>query len=270
MNDRLKTVYTCFPEGKFKVLTMSYDDGTKSDRRLIQIFNKYGIKGTFHLNAGVIDGYDSKIPLDEIKELYSGHEVSGHTYTHPTIARCPLTLVVQQIMKDRSGLERACGYAVRGLSYPNRSVTSEIVNILPSCGIEYARTGDSTGNFSMPDNFLLWNPTCHHNENLVEKGEEFVSLKKPWYLFMMYVWGHSYEFDNAGNWEIMENFCRTVGGRDDIWYATNIEIVDYMNASKNLKFTADMDKVYNPSAITVWISVDGKICKINPGETIDI
>ena len=42
-----KTIYTCFPQGKHKVLTMSYDDGKIFDRKLIEIFNKYGIKGTF-------------------------------------------------------------------------------------------------------------------------------------------------------------------------------------------------------------------------------
>ena len=38
-----KTIYTCFPQGKHKVLTMSYDDGKIFDRKLIEIFNKYGI-----------------------------------------------------------------------------------------------------------------------------------------------------------------------------------------------------------------------------------
>ena len=269
-NEILKTVYTCFPEGKFKVLTMSYDDGNQSDRRLIEIFNKFGIKGSFHLNAGLADRYNAKIPLSEVKQLYSKHEVSGHTYTHPTIARCPLPLVIEQILKDRSELEKACGYAVRGLSYPNRSVSPEIVDLLPHCGIEYARTGNSTGGFSMPDNFLLWNPTCHHNQNLLALGKEFIELHKSQYLFMMYVWGHSYEFDNDNNWELIEKFCEMVSGQDNIWYATNIEIVDYMNAAKNLKYTVAMDRVYNPSAIAVWISVDGQIYKINPGETIDI
>ncbi|WP_330672485.1 hypothetical protein [Acetatifactor muris] len=36
-------VYTCFPEGKAKALTMSYDDGKLQDERLVEIFNKYGI-----------------------------------------------------------------------------------------------------------------------------------------------------------------------------------------------------------------------------------
>ena len=87
---------------------------------------------------------------------------------------------------------------------------------------------------------------------------------------MMYVWGHSYEFDRDDSWGLIEEFCEYIGGRDDIWYATNIEIVDYMNAAKNLRFSAKGDKVYNPSAITVCISVNGKIYNIAAGETCEI
>ena len=88
---KLPTIYTCFPGGKHKVLTMSYDDGKLEDRRLISIFNKYGIKGTFHLNSGL--EMDTRIPTSEYQELYKGHEVSCHTLTHPTIARCPMEQV---------------------------------------------------------------------------------------------------------------------------------------------------------------------------------
>ena len=43
-----------------------------------------------------------------------------------------------------------------------------------------------------------------------------------------------------------------------------------MNAAKNLKYTARGDMVYNPSAISVWISVDGEIYEIGAGETVSI
>ena len=48
-------IYKAFPGGKHKVLTMSYDDGKIQDRRLVGIFNKYGIKGTFNVNSGLTD-----------------------------------------------------------------------------------------------------------------------------------------------------------------------------------------------------------------------
>ena len=276
-----RTIYTCFPGGKHKVLTMSYDDGQIHDRRLVSIFNKYGIKGTFHLNSGFMnareDGKndDRRIKADEVRTLYAGHEVSCHTVFHPTISRCPITQVVRQVIEDREALEKMCGYPVRGMSYPNGSYSQEIIDALPACGIEYSRVVGDTHDFAFPGNYLAWKATCHHSKNLMENAKRFTELNKRQYLYMMYVWGHSYEFDRNdefNSWEHIENFCRYIGGRDDIWYATNIEIVDYMNAAHNLKFTAAGDMVYNPSAIPVWITVDGEDNKIKlePGKTVNI
>ncbi len=86
----------------------------------------------------------------------------------------------------------------------------------------------------------------------------------------MYVWGHSYEFTRDNNWELMEDFCRMAGGRGDIWYATNIEIVDYMKAAGNLKFTIDENLVYNPNAQSVWIQADEAFHEIPGGKTVEI
>ena len=47
----MKIRLNLFPEGRKRALTMSYDDGADSDERLVEIFNRYGIKGTFHLNS---------------------------------------------------------------------------------------------------------------------------------------------------------------------------------------------------------------------------
>lgn len=266
----MNTIYHCFPGGAFKVLTMSYDDGKEADRRLISIFNKHRIKGTFHLNGGLIgaDRTGQRILAEEIPTLYQGHEISCHTVTHPTIARCPLPLVAQQILEDRRILEKLAGYPVRGLSYPNGSYNQEIVDMLPGLGIEYSRVVGNTDSFAIPEDFLRWKSTCHHNHNLLELGQKFLELNKKQYLYMMYVWGHSYEFDNNNNWELIEEFCAMMGGQENIWYATNIQIVDYMNVLKGLKFTCEGDTVYNPSASPVWLSINNdQIVKVEGGET---
>ena len=40
----MNRVYACFPGGKHKALTLSYDDGKTQDRRLVDIFNRNGIE----------------------------------------------------------------------------------------------------------------------------------------------------------------------------------------------------------------------------------
>lgn len=266
----MNKVYCCFPGGKHKALTMSYDDGRIQDRKLIEIFNKYGIKGTFHINSGLFDD-ERRIKADEIKELYKGHEISCHTLTHPTIERCPITEVIQQVLDDRKNLEKIVGYPVRGLSYPNGSVNKQIEEVLPFCGIKYSRIVGDSDDFSMPENPYRWESTCHHNHNLLKNLDTFLSLVKKQCLYLMYVWGHSYEFDDKNNWDLIEEFCQKAGGKEEIWYCTNIELIDCMENFKNLQFAADNSFVYNPNAADCFISVNNQdpIC-IGSGKTVKI
>lgn len=88
------------------------------------------------------------------------------------------------------------GYPVRGLSYPNGSYSKEIINALPSLGIRYARTVTSTMSFAMPENFLEWIQPATTIKICSGAWPAVVDLFKKQYLYMMYVWGHSYEFTN--------------------------------------------------------------------------
>ncbi|SMF84349.1 Predicted xylanase/chitin deacetylase [Paenibacillus uliginis N3/975] len=265
----MANVLLTFPEGKHKVLTMSYDDGRTADKRLVSLFNEHRIKGTFHLNSGLA-GRNDRIPLEEVGEVYRGHEISAHTVTHPTMARCAKEQIVGEIMEDRKALESITGYPVRGFSYPNGSFNLQIKDMLPYLGIEYARTVASHGDFRMPDDFMEWNPTCHHNQNLPELAETFKQLNQRLRLHMMYVWGHSYEFDQDNNWELIESFCESIGNRDDIWYATNMEIVDYMKKFQQLRFSASMDLVYNPFYDSIWLEVDGTTVEVKGGSQMKL
>ncbi len=261
----MNKVYCCYPGGKHKALTMSYDDGRTQDRRLVQIFNDNGIRGTFHLNSGYL-GREDRVQPEEISTLYKGHEVACHTVTHPTIARSPLPEVAQEVLEDRKALERITGAPVRGLSYPNGSYSEEIVRLLPLCGIRYSRVVGSTDSFALPEDPYRWKATCHHNHNLLELGDQFLSLFKRQYLYLMYVWGHSYEFDNQNNWGLMETFCAKMGGKEDIWYCTNIEFMDCLDDFARLQFAADNSFVFNPNARDCWIAVNDEPMRIPAGE----
>ncbi|MCL2003515.1 MAG: polysaccharide deacetylase family protein, partial [Oscillospiraceae bacterium] len=256
------------PGGKSKALTMSYDDGVQSDKRLVEIFNRYGIKGTFHLNAGLF-GLESwqRLPESDIKKTYKGHEISAHGYTHQSLASIPDEGIISEIMRDREKLEEITGQPIRGMSYAMGSVSSHVVDVLHTLGMEYGRVVPTTGEFGLPDDFMMWHGTCHHNDNLLAYADKFLS--QPWFQ-LMYVWGHSYEFDNDKNWNLMEEFCEKVSGRNDIWYATNIEILDYIKAVRGLKFTAKQDFALNQSATDVWVSVDGNPVEIKGGQLVQI
>ncbi len=70
---------------------------------------------------------------------------------------------------------------------------------------------------------------------------------------LFYLWGHSYEFDKNGNWQVIEEFAEKIGGREDVWYATNGEIFRYVEAFKALRYSVDGQTVYNPTATAVYL-----------------
>jgi len=274
----MASIFLRFPEGRAKALTLSYDDGVEQDVRLIEIMNKYGLKGTFNLNSGVYaeDGtvypegqIHRRMTEKQVMEVYknSGQEVAVHSLTHPFLEQLPTNLVVKEIMKDRENLEKQFNTIVRGMAYPYGTFDDEVVKALECCGIVYARTVISTNDFRIPKDWMRLTATCHHRSPELESlTKKFVEDKVTSAPYLFYLWGHSYEFEADDNWNVIENFGKYVGGREDIWYATNIEIYEYIEAYNRLIFNADGKKVRNPSSMKIWFEYDEKIIEIEGGE----
>ena len=275
-------MYMRLKDGKSKVLTFSYDDGVVQDIKLMDIFDKNGLKATFNINTGrhlpedtQREKFYGRMKLSEAKALYinSGHEVAVHAVNHPHLDKLKSDEILAEILDDRKNIEAQYGTLARGMAYPFGTYSDEVVDCLKKCGICYARTVAATAKFDFPGNWLTLHPTCHHKDpSLMELAEKFVE-KSPNYAsqnWLFYVWGHSYEFDNADNWDVIEKFAEYVGGKDDIWYATNIEIYDYVMAYENLQTSVDKTIVHNPSAIDVWFYEKGRTYCVKAGETLKL
>ncbi|MEQ8198593.1 MAG: polysaccharide deacetylase family protein [Clostridiaceae bacterium] len=264
-----------FPKGSKKAFTLSYDDGIIQDKRLVEIFNRYGLRATFNLNSGLQNEEGSfdlnnliinRINQEEAVEIYKGHEIAAHGLTHLSLTDIPRELIIDEVIEDRRNLEELFGYPIRGMAYPNGVYDKKVIDILECIGIEYSRTVNDHFKFHLPSNPLEWNPTTHHNNaDLMNIAKQFLE-KEFKEIGLFYLWGHSYEFDMDNNWDVIENFCKYISNKEDIWYATNIEIIDYLKAFDRLKFTVNLNYVYNPSAISVWIDVDGSAVEIKGGE----
>jgi len=275
-------MYMKLKDGKSKVITFSYDDGVVQDIKLIDIFNKYGLKGTFNINTGLYlpeseerERFYGRMKLSEAQKLYidSGHEVAVHALTHPFLEQLRDDEVLDEILSDRKNIENQYKTFARGMAYPFGTYNKRVIELLKSSGICYSRTVKSTEKFSLPENWLELHPTCHHNNsNLMTLAERFVN-ESPHYQndnWMFYIWGHSYEFDNDNNWEIIEKLAKYVSFKDDVWYATNIEIYDYINAYESLITSVDKRMVYNPTVTDVWVMQNGKTYCVHGGETISL
>lgn len=278
-----------FPEGKAKAVTFSYDDGCRADIRLSGILTSRNLKGTFNLNSAWFgkDSNDWHLTKEEIQKhiIDCGHEIAVHGAEHKANGNIRVVEGIKDVLDCRVGLENDFDTIVRGMAYPdsgvghfhNGTTMAEVKKYLKSLDIVYARAlGEKNESFNLPDNWHKWMPTAHHNdENVFELVDRFVSYELPAYLAvrlpkLFYLWGHAYEFDEKNNWERMEEICDKLCGKDNIWYATNIEIYEYVEAYLSLVFSADSTRIYNPTAKKIWFEVDGTTYSIEPDETLKI
>lgn len=276
----VKNYFIRFPNGRKKALTFSYDDGSIHDIRLTEIFKKHNMKATFNLNSGLMakneEEANGRLTLSQAKNLFSNplFEVACHGYNHIRLASFPPAYAIDEIVKDKEMLEDLFEMPIRGLAYAYGSDPKHLNEALTTAGIAYGRTVNSTEKFNIPlsdDAWLHLEPTCHHNnKRLLSLADDLIEASDENFPLLFYVWGHSNDFESGNNWNIIEEFCEKIENRNDIWYATNIEIYDYFDAFNNLVTSAALTRIHNPSAIPVWIEINKKIIKINPAETVEI
>lgn len=271
-----------FPDGKSKAFSLSYDDGMTQDRRLAELFRKYGLKASFNVNAGYFgkkrEGtylglrdirYD-RLTAEEYAEVYAGHEICGHGLHHPVLSNLGTPLAMYEIGEDKRLIEATVGHPIRMFAYPYGRFNDEVIALLRLAGYEGARTAESSYRFDLPEDFLRWDATCHHNDpRLMELAEDFLRRKQDWPMLFM-VYGHSYEFDGDDNWERMERFAAFMSGREDVWYAGNEEILAYVKAYSRLEYSVDGTTIHNPSALDVWIRPISEPVRIGVGCTVSI
>ncbi|MDY4255172.1 MAG: polysaccharide deacetylase family protein [Oscillospiraceae bacterium] len=231
---------------KFKAVTFSFDDGVTQDVRLVELFNKYGLRCTFNLNSARLceDGElvrtsitgetvsvrHDKVRKEDVKSIYDGHEVASHTLTHPFLPHiADDDEIVRQTEEDRLRLSDLVGYEVVGFAYPGGTVnfdnrTAELIRT--KTGIRYARTTLSSGGFDIAEGNRLFTllPTAYHRDfpQLYELADRFLSYDGDCPM-LFYIWGHSYELDIDGTWERFEEFLKYISGRSGVFYGTNRE-----------------------------------------------
>lgn len=279
----MRTVFMRFPEGKAKALTFSYDDGVRQDARLSELFCRYGMKATFNFTSNL------RFTDGEIEEYFlsKGHEIAIHGANHRANGNTRPIEGIRDVLDCRLTLEEKCKRIIRGMAYPDTGITrmgnfgsyEAIKQYLTELDIAYARTlGGDNDTFALPCDFHAWMPSAHHdNPKIMEYIDAFLGLDLSTATYhakrtprLLYIWGHSYEFDRHGNWEHMEEICRRLSGNADIFYATNMEIYDYTEAYKHLVYSADGYRIYNPTLLDVWLDADGVLYCIKSGEVLNI
>ena len=262
-----------YPEGRRKAFNISYDDGVIQDIRFVELLNRYGLKGTFNLNYGLMrSGFTwdhecgmtvRRIPEDQVVTVYQAHEIASHSYSHPYFDNAAETEILKELGSDKFFLERLFGREVAGYATPFYYFSDLMADCVRHCGFEYARISEESNDYSVPADFFRWKGSKFHwDEDLADFVRGFLETDQE--LALCQLVGHSYDLDVMNLWDTLEQICRWVSENSDVWAATHLELVRYLRSMSLAQ--VENGKIINESSTALWFEVDGKVLKLMPGE----
>jgi len=270
-----------FPGGREKALSFTFDDGAPEDRLLVERMGALGLRGTFNVNSGwfgrVFPHCTHMSEAETVEVLRRDFvEIACHGALHVDPTRVDLPTLVWDVMRDRAALERLFGRPITGYAYPQGAYTPEVMAELEKLGFEYARAVGTKGSFRVPQNLFELTATCHllsdACDECTKKFLDFRCGDDLWWdsadALFFNIFCHSYQL--RGSEERQQAACRrleALAGREDVWYATNIELVRYVKAYRSLIFSLERGWVYNPSCQTVWLRTKEGVASVAPGGT---
>ena len=296
----IESMVKMYPGFTLKAATFSYDDGVAEDIKTIESLNKYGAKGTFNVVAKFADGKDRLLGyykdkgttqaevVDYILDLYDGHEIANHTYSHPPVQLevgqssqdsygnvlngVDANTVISQIADNHTYMKDLLGIEMSGIAWSysgpyKRTDYRTIHNEILDSGYLYARNHTDSYSFDLPTDWFKWNTTCSISK-MPQVTDQFVALDTD-EMKLLYIWGHSYEYANptrygSGDWNTLEENLAKLED-EGVWFATNKEVYDYINALNKVIY--NVNSVTNGSDITVYVQVNGKNVELEAGET---
>jgi peptidoglycan/xylan/chitin deacetylase (PgdA/CDA1 family) len=195
-----------------KILVLSFDDGTIYDKQVIQILNKYHLRGTFNLNSGLQDyvWYLNDFPikrLDLTKNvlLYQNHEVCSHSLTHPYLDQLSKEELIHQINDDILNLERIFQRKVTSFAIPFAQYQEAQLEIIKNeTHAKLVRVSSLREDFALPqDPYHIGINGWILEANIYQKIDEFKNNQLDKSLFVLFAHSYEFELEDKG-WEKLD------------------------------------------------------------------
>lgn len=160
--------------------------------------------------------------------------------------------------------------SIRGYIWPcGEQKNEEVYRRLVAYGFQSIRgTGcveDSTG-FAFPADRTKWSYNANYTD-MTETGAKYDACPDDGEL-KFYCFGvHSHDFENAGRWDVLEDFCAKYGNRPMDFYSASVaELFDYQDACEKAELRDGV--LTNRSDIDIYVRKNGKAVCVSPGESI--
>ena len=206
---------------------------------------------------------------EEIRKLSDRHEIGAHTLSHPRLSRLPREEAQREIVESKKWLEGITGRPCTMFCYPKGDFDAGIVSLVREAGFEGARTVeelrfDASDPFTLPTTLYATAFPVRKEWDSVRKildplGPLRARMKRLWSigvspwrwgswlsmskkLFLkalkrdaafFHLWGHSWQLDQYGMWNDLNEFLQFVR-KYDVISLTNRELVRKLKDRKDL------------------------------------
>ncbi|MBR6514229.1 MAG: S-layer homology domain-containing protein [Clostridia bacterium] len=230
-----------------KYFTLSFDDGTTQDLRMIEILKKYDVDCiSWNINTEGLYGASwdltglglpgvshVRFTEEELRSgIYDGYDVLVHTRTHPSLKIYDSTPIkmIEEVQGNADDIASITGIAPVGMAWPGGDTEytdKSIEIILENTDIRFARGTTSTYDYSLPTQFMQWMPTCGFSESrMFDLAYDFITMEAEEDC-LFYVWGHGFELDAYDTYDEFETLVRMMKANEgDITLVTNTEFYE--------------------------------------------
>ena len=234
---------------KLTIVTTSWDDGHPCDLRLAEALAKSGLPATFYVP---LFGENGK-PVLGASDLRSfrnqGIEIGAHTVTHQVLPQLDSAGLLREVCGSKQLMEDQLGEEVRMFCYPRGRYNSKVIDSVQDSGFLGARTTRmfsqslSFGRFEMPTSLQAFpHPPLDYLKNLGKRGnlsglaryfskyarcKNWVDMGKAMFDDVLreggvwHIYGHSWELEEFGLWDQLQEMFSYVANRPGVIYATN-------------------------------------------------
>lgn len=234
------------------IVTTSWDDGHKSDLKLVKLLKKYNIKGTFYVSPRNEEFKNKDLLTDkQILELSKNFEIGAHTMTHPSLTKISRDQAKKEIIDSKSYLENVIKKEIKCFCYPKGQYNTNIVCLVKKAGYIYARTVKPIST-KYPKDLLQANTSVHVSPLSLKEWLEvllsslFGEIKYFPMLFthdwekivkrifdrvlndggVFHLWGHSWEIDKYKEWGKLERVLVHISNKQNINYLVNSKLIE--------------------------------------------
>jgi peptidoglycan-N-acetylglucosamine deacetylase len=220
--------------------TFSWDDGHPLDLRIADLFKKYGARCTYYVPKHNSENLPTMNSL-ELKTLAeAGFDIHSHTLNHLYLENLSSARQASEINEGKKFVEDATGIEDHIFCYPGGKYTRTTVELVKQAGFKFARTIDmgfrcaySSDNFLMPTTSIIgplsilqiakhslkrrflrraFDIFAMNRAILDQDWKNIVRDESPETCY--HFWGHSWEIEKYGLWEILENLLLSLKASD--------------------------------------------------------